>query len=77
MAESFIFSGTGFVLGKYEVTNGDILKYIRLGYLDGFNESRAAKSEKFVAYKEKNPNATAFDWLLLSTKMPMIQLLCA
>lgn len=63
MAESFIFSGTGFVLGKCEVTNADILKYIRLGYLDGFNESRAAKSEKFIAYKTKNPNATAFDYM--------------
>ena len=63
MAESFIFSGTGFVLGKYEVTNDDILKYIRLGYLDGFNESRAAKSENFAVYKAKNPNATAFDYM--------------
>ena len=63
MAESFVFSGTGFVLGKYEVTNDDILKYIRLGYLDGFNESRAAKSENFAVYKAKNPNATAFDYM--------------
>lgn len=63
MVDSFIFSGTGFVVGKYEVSNDEILKYIRIGYLDGFNESRAAKSENFAAYKAKNPEATAFDYM--------------
>lgn len=63
MTESFIFSGTGFVVGKYEVSNDEILKYIRLGYLDGFNELRASKSEKFADYKSVNHNATAFDYM--------------
>ncbi|MCF0207286.1 MAG: hypothetical protein HUK15_07650, partial [Bacteroidales bacterium] len=48
--DSFVFSGTGFAVGKYEVSNDEILKYIRLGYLGGFDEVRASNSENFAEY---------------------------
>ncbi len=63
MVESLIFSGSGFVLGDYAVSNDEILKYIRLGYLTGFNETRASKSENFIEYQKTHQSATAFDYM--------------
>lgn len=63
MDESLIFSGTGLALGNYAVTNDDILKFLRCGYLTGFNEMRAAKSDNFSKYQQTHPNATAFDYM--------------
>lgn len=63
MVDSFIFSGTGFVVGDFKISNDDILKYIRNGYLSGFNESRASQSEKYAEFKKAHKSATAFDYM--------------
>lgn len=64
MAESFIFTGMGFVTGANEVTNDSIYQHIKSGYLEGFNESRVAESENFIEFSSKNPNVTPFDYMV-------------
>lgn len=64
MAESYVFTGTGFVTGKYEVTNEDIEKYIRSGYLKGFDEERVINSEDYINYKKDNPDVSAFSYMV-------------
>ncbi len=63
MHENFIFSGYGFVTGKYEVTNNDIDKAIDDGFFTGLDKKRIEKSEKYRKLLKKNPNATAFDYM--------------
>lgn len=63
MTDSFIFTGTGFVTGKYEVNNADIEKYTSSGYLEGFNEERIASSDEFKEFLKSNPGETAFNYM--------------
>jgi 3-oxoacyl-[acyl-carrier-protein] synthase III/short-subunit dehydrogenase len=63
MVDSYIFTGIGIVTGAYEVLNSDIEKYIKSGYLEGFDESRIIESLEFQEFITKNPNETAFNYM--------------
>ncbi len=63
MTESFIFTGIGFVTGKFEVSNSDIEKYTSSGYLEGFDEERIANSDDFKAFLINNPSETPFNYM--------------
>jgi len=63
MIDNYIFSGTGFVTGSYEVSNGDIEKYIKSGYLEGFDEERIASSPEFLEFLKSHPGETAFNYM--------------
>jgi 3-oxoacyl-[acyl-carrier-protein] synthase-3 len=59
---NYIFTGFGMSKGKYKITNDDIFYAIEKEFLSGFSKEKVEKSEKFLSFKEKNPNATAFDY---------------
>ncbi|MCK9498889.1 MAG: SDR family NAD(P)-dependent oxidoreductase [Bacteroidales bacterium] len=59
---NYIFTGFGMSKGKYKITNKDIFEAIEKDFLSGFSKEKITKSEKFKAYKEKNPNASPFDY---------------
>ncbi len=63
MVNSYIFSGLGFVVGEYQISNNDILNSIKTSYLKGFNENRILESEAYCEYKKTNQNKSAFDYL--------------
>lgn len=63
MTDSFIFKGIGFVTGSFEITNDEIEKYIKSGYLEGFDAARIEKSEEYLIYKQKNPGFSAFGYM--------------
>lgn len=64
MIESFIFTGTGFVTGKYKLTNKDIFKHIKSGLLQGFNEDRILKSENYLQATKTNSELNPFDYMV-------------
>jgi 3-oxoacyl-[acyl-carrier-protein] synthase-3 len=63
MYQNYIFSGFGFVTGRYEVTNSDIEKAIRDGFFEGLDEERIRHSEKFQQLKKKQPNLSPFEYM--------------
>jgi len=63
MFENFIFSGFGFVTGKYQITNSDIDKAIDDGFFAGLDKERIKHSDKYKAVLEKHPDATPFDYM--------------
>lgn len=63
MTESFVFTGIGFVTGKYAITNADIEQYIKSGYLEGFDADRIENTEDYKHYLQNNPNETAFGYM--------------
>jgi 3-oxoacyl-[acyl-carrier-protein] synthase-3 len=63
MYQNYIFSGFGFVTGKYEVTNPDIEKAIQDGFFDGLDAERIQQSDKFIEAKLKTPDLTPFEFM--------------
>jgi len=63
MFENFIFSGFGFVTGKYQITNSDIDKAIDDGFFAGLDKKRIKHSDKYKAVLEKHPDVTPFDYM--------------
>ncbi|MDD3740086.1 MAG: hypothetical protein PHH30_02490, partial [Bacteroidales bacterium] len=63
MVDSYIFTGIGIVTGAYEVLNSDIEKYIKSGYLEGFDESRIVESPEFQEFIKNNPKESAFNYM--------------
>ncbi len=63
MHVNYIFSGYGFVTGKYKVTNNDIDKAIDAGFFTGLDKKRIENSEKYQELLKKFSNATAFDYM--------------
>ncbi len=63
MIDSFIFTGSGFVTGKFEVSNSDIEKYTSSGYLEGFDQDRIAASDEFKEFLTTHPSDTAFNYM--------------
>lgn len=64
MNTSYIFSGIGYSLGEYKITNADILQYIKNSGLSGFDEKRIENSEDYRRAKEENPDLEPFHWLV-------------
>ncbi|MDD2636085.1 MAG: SDR family NAD(P)-dependent oxidoreductase [Bacteroidales bacterium] len=64
MTDSFIFTGTGFVTGKYKLTNDQIYKHVKSGLLQGFNEKRIISSDNYKSLLEANPNLNPFDYMV-------------
>jgi 3-oxoacyl-[acyl-carrier-protein] synthase-3 len=64
MTDSYIFTGTGFVTGKYRVTNNEIYSSVKKGLLEGFNEARIESSESFQEAKRDNLDLNAFDYMV-------------
>lgn len=62
MFDNYIFSGFGYSAGKFKITNNDIYDALKKGYFEGFAEDKIIGSEKFLKYREANPNATPFDY---------------
>ena len=50
MKDSFIFKGTSFVLGNYEIPNDEIEKYVKSHYLEGFDYHRIENSEDYQEF---------------------------
>lgn len=63
MYENFIFSGYGFVTGEYKITNQEIDQLIDQNYFSGLDKERINNSDKYKAYKGKNKDASAFDYM--------------
>lgn len=63
MYSNLVFSGYGFVTGKYEVTNNDINKAIDDGFFTGLDKKRISYSDRFQAMKSKIPGLTPFDYM--------------
>ncbi|MBI9068050.1 MAG: SDR family NAD(P)-dependent oxidoreductase [Salinivirgaceae bacterium] len=63
MYTNYIFSGYGFVTGKYEVSNKDIDKAIDDGFFVGLDKERIKHSEKYKALLKKYPQASPFDYM--------------
>ncbi len=64
MVDSFIFTGSGFVTGQYKISNDEIYKHVKTGYLDGFNEFRVEASDNYKKQKDKNPDLNPFDYMV-------------
>lgn len=64
MTESYIFSGFGFVTGRYEVTNDDIERYMRASYLEGFDADRIASSDEYRCYRQLHAGSTPAAFML-------------
>jgi 3-oxoacyl-[acyl-carrier-protein] synthase-3 len=63
MFENYIFTGFGFVTGKYQITNNDIDKAIDDGFFAGLDKERIKHSDKYKAVLKKHPDATPFDYM--------------
>lgn len=63
MYNNLIFSGYGFVVGKYKVSNKDIDKLIDSECFSGLDKTRIQASEKFKDAKKKLPKLTPFDYM--------------
>ncbi len=63
MQLSFVFSGIGYALGKYKVSNRDILNLINSSYLGGFDRLRIEKSEDYIKYCSEYGEIDPFFWL--------------
>jgi len=64
MTDSFIFSGSGFVTGKYKITNDEIYQNVKKGLLGGFNEERIIASDSFIEAKSANNKLSPFDYMV-------------
>jgi len=64
MKDSFIFKGTSFVLGNYEIPNDEIEKYVKSHYLEGFDYHRIENSEDYQEFIKKQPKTSAFDYMV-------------
>lgn len=64
MINSYIFTGTGFVTGKYKISNDEIFSHVKKSYLKGFNEQRILASEGFQKQKTIQENMNAFDYMV-------------
>ncbi|MDD2636084.1 MAG: SDR family NAD(P)-dependent oxidoreductase [Bacteroidales bacterium] len=62
MHTNYIFSGYGYSVGRYKITNSDIYEAIEKGFLQGFSNSKLEKSENYQEYLKSNPNKTTFDY---------------
>jgi len=63
MYENYIFSGYGYSLGEYKISNDDIYKAIKDGFFSGLDEDRIINSDKYKILKKKNPKITPFDYM--------------
>jgi len=64
MKDSFIFKGTSFVLGNYEILNDEIEKYVKSHYLEGFDYHRIENSEDYQEFIKKQSKTSAFDYMV-------------
>lgn len=64
MKDSFIFKGTSFVLGNYEIPNDEIEKYVKSHYLEGFDYHRIENSEDYQEFIKKQSKTSAFDYMV-------------
>ncbi len=64
MTNSYIFTGTGFVTGKYKITNDEIYSNVKKGFLEGFNDARIEASDSYKSMKEKYPDVNPFDYMV-------------
>ncbi|MDD2386226.1 MAG: SDR family NAD(P)-dependent oxidoreductase [Bacteroidales bacterium] len=62
MHTNYIFSGYGYSVGKYKITNSDIYEAIEKGFLQGFSNAKLEKSENYHEYLKNNPGKTTFDY---------------
>lgn len=58
--ENYIFSGTGYSLGKYLTTNQELEEAVRKESLTGFNENRIKNSKGYKLFVESNPDVSPF-----------------
>ncbi len=63
MHQNYIFSGYGFVTGKYTVTNPDIEKAIADGFFEGLDTERIRQSDNYQKELAKNPATTPFEYM--------------
>ena len=64
MVDSFVFSGIGFVTGDFEVSNKEIYKHVKSGYLKGFNADRIESTEEYQQLKAKNTDLNPFSYMV-------------
>jgi 3-oxoacyl-[acyl-carrier-protein] synthase-3 len=62
MHTNYIFSGFGYSVGKYRITNSDILEAIDKGFLQGFSSSKLENSENYQQFEKLYPGKTPFDY---------------
>lgn len=60
--DSYIFSGFGYSLGEYLITNKEIEDALKKSYLTGFNFERIAQSENYQKAKRQRPDLTEFEY---------------
>jgi 3-oxoacyl-[acyl-carrier-protein] synthase III/NAD(P)-dependent dehydrogenase (short-subunit alcohol dehydrogenase family) len=63
MYQNYIFSGFGFVTGKYEVTNAAIEKAIADGFFEGLDTERIRQSENYQKELGKDPATSPFEYM--------------
>lgn len=62
MFENYIFSGFGYSVGKYKITNSDISEAIDKGFLKGFSKEKIEESLKYKEYKKTNEDTFPLDY---------------
>ncbi len=61
--ENYIFSGTGYALGKYRIDNSVIESAIKTGYLTGFDAERVLQSDDYKQFATHNSHVSPFEYM--------------